>query len=43
MKHFTNTTSVQNLDPEIVLKFMNGRDAERSLMLHKKKYILSYS
>lgn len=39
MKHFANSTSVQNLDPEIVLKFMNSSDIEKSLMLHRKKKI----
>lgn len=37
MKHFANSTSVQNLDPEIVLKLMNSSDIEKSLMLYRKK------
>lgn len=37
MKHFAHTTSVQNLDPEIVLKFISSSDIEKSLMWHQKK------
>lgn len=29
-KHFANTTSVQNLDPETVLKFMNRNAIDKT-------------
>lgn len=37
IKRFANTTSVQNLDPEIVLKLMYSSDIEKSLILHREK------
>jgi len=37
VKHFASTTSVQILDPETVLKFMNSSGIEKSLLLQQGK------
>lgn len=37
MEHLANTTSVQNLDPKTVGKFMNSSDTGKSLKLQHNK------
>lgn len=37
MEHLANTTSVQNLDPKTVGKFMNNSDTGKSLKLQHNK------
>lgn len=42
MEYLASTTSVQNLDPETIVKFMNSSGIEKSLMLQHKKLKTSF-